>query len=452
MTDMNRRSFLAQGTQASIGLAAGAATLAATQTATAANEKLNLAIVGIRGRGAHLARGFLERGDCEISYLCDVDASLFESRSKPLTEMQGKAPKTIQDFRRALDDQSVDAIVVATPDHWHALATVWGCQANKHVYVEKPACQSAWEGRKMVEAARKYNRVVQLGTQNRSAPYNKAAKEYLESGKLGKIHMVRVYNQKNWPNRGERPDSPTPPTLDWDMWSGPAEKKPYNLNYHRGWHHFWRYSGGDICNDASHQIDLARWLIGKDYPNTVYSVGGRFNQDGVLETPDTQVVVYEYPEMVMTFELTLYTPYMLKIDPGVRNSDMFPYWPQCATRIEIYGDQGLMVVGRHGGGWQVFDRTKNREPVVMDQHYGRFPDPEHKENFVQSIRGEVKPNAEIEEGHRSTLLCHYGNISYRLGGQKLIVDPKTESFIDNPEANALLKREYRAPWVVPEEV
>ena len=304
----------------------------------------------------------------------------------------------------------------------------------------------------MVAAARKYNKVVQAGFQNRSAAYNMHAKKFLEQGKLGTIHMVRVYNQKLWPNARPVPDSPVPEGLNWDMWTGPAPLTPYNVNYHRKWNHFWRFSGGDIINDAVHQMDLARWLIGRDYPNTVYSVGGRWAQDGVFETPDTQVAVFEYDKLLMTFELTLYSPYMLKTDPVVRNSDMFPYWPQNATRIEIYGTKGLMLVGRHGGGWQVFDRTKKRKPVVKAQEYGRFPDPDHKEDFIQAIRNNRRPNADIEKSHQSTLLCQFANISYRLGGQKLVVDPKTESFVGNDAANALLKRKYREPWVVPDTV
>jgi len=454
MTTLDRREFLNQSKNAGLGAAVGASVLARASRARAAtaNDKIIVAIVGIRGRGSGLAQGFAERDDCEVAYLADVDTSLFDSRVAQVASAQGKAPQTVRDFRRVLDDQSVDAIVVATPDHWHALATVWGCQAGKDVYVEKPASHSAWEGRQMVAAARRHKRIVQLGTQNRSAPYNWAAKQYIDSGKLGAIHMVRVYNQKQWGNRQAVPDSAAPGTLDWDMWSGPAEKTPYNANYHGAWNHFWRYSGGDIINDGVHQLDLARWLIGKDYPQSVYSVGGRFAEEGVLESPDTQVAVYEYDDMVMTFEMTLYTPYMYKTDPEVRNSDMFPYWPQNATRIEIYGSDGLMVVGRHGGGWQVFTNTHGREPVVKQQMYGRFPDVEHKQNFVDCIRSRQLPHADIEQGHRSTLLCHWANISYRTGGQKLLVDPATETFTNSDAANALLKRDYRSPWVVPEVV
>jgi predicted dehydrogenase len=413
---------------------------------------LRLAIVGFRGRGGHLARKFAARPDCEIAYLCDVDESLFETHAKEIEQIQDRRPQVTGDFRRALDDRAVDAIIVATPDHWHALATIWGCQAEKDVYVEKPLSHSPWEGRKMVEAARRYRRIVQVGTQNRSAAYNQAAKKYIDSGKLGTIHMVRVINQKSWPNVPAVPHRDPPAGLNWDMWTGPAPASKYSENYHHGWNHFWRFSGGDIINDGVHQMDLARWLVGKTYPQSVYSTGGRYAEEGVFESPDTQVAVYQFDDLVMIFELTLYTPYMLKSDAALRDSDMYPYWPQNAERIEIFGSQGLMIVGRHGCGWQVYDRPKDRQPVLVAQQNGPFPDDEHFTNFVESIRGRKLPSADIEEGHRSTLLCQLANISYRLGGRKLVVDASTETLVDDRDANKLLKREYRAPWVVPDKV
>ncbi len=454
MNELTRRDFLESTTAAGLGLGAGLSTLTSSQrtSAAASSDRVRLAVVGIRGRGGYLANKFAARADCEVAYLCDVDESLFPLHAPEVERAQGKAPKVTGDFRRALDDRSVQAIVVATPDHWHALATIWGCQAGKDVYVEKPVSHSPWEGRKMVEAARHHKRIVQVGTQNRSAPYNIAAKEYIASGRLGTIHLVRVINQKAWPNSPAAVDRDPPPGLNWDMWTGPAPQSPYNELYHHGWNHFWRFSGGDIINDGVHQLDLARWLVGKDYPVSVYSTGGRYAEQGVFESPDTQVAVYQFDDLVLVFELTLYTPYMIKSDQALRDSDMFPYWPQNAERIEIYGSQGLMIVGRHGCGWQVFDRPKDRKPVIAQQENGPFPDDAHFENFIQSIRSRNKPSADIEEGHRSTLLCQLANISYRLGGRKLMVDPNTETLIGDTEASQMLKREYRAPWVVPDKV
>jgi predicted dehydrogenase len=457
MTKINRREFLDRSKKTSLGIAAGLTILpnAASVWGAPANDKIIMAVVGVRGRGSSLAPGFAQRGDCEIAYVCDVDSNLFASRAKTIAEAQGgKEPKCIQDFRQALDDKSVNAMIVATPDHWHVPATVWSCQAGKDVYVEKPLSHNCWEGRKAVEAARKYKRIVQVGTQNRSAAYNMSARKYIADGKLGKIHFVRICNQKDWGNFPMSPEGDAPQGFDWDLWNGPAPQGKFSRTYINGWHHLWRYSGGDIVNDASHQIDLARYLLGVDYPKTVYSVGGRFDSQGAAETPDTQVAVWEFPGMVVSFELTLYTPYMLKIAPQVRESlEIYPYWPQCATRIEIYGSEGLMYVGRHGGGWQVMVRPKLQEGVVKEQDNGKFPDPEHKENFVQCIRSRNLPNADVEQGHRSCLWMHYANISYRLGGQKLAIDPKTEQIVDNPEAMKLFKRaEYRKPYAIGDEV
>lgn len=453
---VNRRSFLAQSRQAGLGAAAGLTLLRNPRSVRAApaNDKINLGIIGLGGRGPHLARGFLQRDDCVIGAVADVKSDALTARAAEIAQQQaGRAPARYVDLRRLLDDKSIDAVVVATPDHWHALATIWACQAGKDVYVEKPPTHNCWEGQQMIKAARKYDRVVQCGFQNRSAPYNIAAKQYLDEGKLGEIHLCRIYNQKPpWGNCPVQPDSDPPAGLNWDMWNGPATDPSFNASRHACWNHQWRYSGGDIANDASHQIDLARWLLGVNCPKSVYSTGGRFSTQSAAETPDTQIALFEFDKLLVSFELTLFAPYMLKTDPGVRDNDMFPYWMQNSTRIEIFGTKGMMVVGRHGGGWQVFVRPQDRKAVVKKQMYGRFPDPEHKQNFLESVRSRELPNADIAAGHASSLLIHYANISYRLGGQKLAIDPQTEQISSNAEAMALFRRTYRDPWVVPEQV
>lgn len=465
----NRRRFLKQSSAAGLGTFAIFASTVQGRVVSP-NERIHVAIVGIRGRGALHATGFAKRADCRVTYLADPDTRLFGTAASPgymrftdpavaklprveaVAKLQGRPPKAVEDLRRALDDRSVDAICVATPDHWHALATVWGCQAGKHVYVEKPISHTPWEGRKMVEAARKYNRVVQGGTQSRSAPYLHRAKEYISSGKLGEVHMVRVYDQKKWGNVKPKPDEPTPAGLNWDLWNGPAPEHPYNFNYWEHWNHYWRYSGGDIINDSIHQIDLARWLTGVDYPKSVYSTGGRWAEEGDFETPDTQVATYEFDKMLMLFEMTLYTPYMILADQKLRDGDIFPHWPQNSSRIEIFGTKGLMIVGRHGGGWQVFGRPKSRKPVVVAQEYGRWSDDEHKDDFFDAIRNNRRPNADIEEAHRSTLLSQFANISYRLGGKKLVIDRELERFTNCEEANRMLRRKYRSKYVIPDAV
>lgn len=454
MSEINRRRFLDDSRKATVGLVAGVTILANPHSvrATPANDRLVLAMMGVGGdRGNPLAMGFLDRGDCEIAYICDVDRRILPGRQEAYAARQGgKRPQCTQDFREMLDDQSIDAVVIATPPHWHAMATILCCRAGKDVYCEKPQSHNCWEGRQAVNAARKYDRIVQIGTQNRSAPYNWAAKRYIEEGKLGRVQLCRVFEQCLVPDFqwGENVDPPD--TLNWEMWNGPAPDRKYNPQIHIQWRQLWDYAGGNMSYQGIHQLDLARWLMGVDYPTSVYCTGRRFEPGGDAETPDTQLAVFDFPEVTMTYEQTLYTPYMLRNDPEVRNGDIFPYWPQNATRIEIYGENGVMYMGRMGGGWQVFVRTKDRQPVVKDQMYGRFPDPDHKENFVRSVKSRTRPHADIEEGHRSLLLVHYANISCRLGGRKLVIDPRTEQILDDPEAMKYFRREYRQPWVVEE--
>jgi len=455
MSLTSRRRFLASTRNTALSLAAGWTILSDSQSAYAApaNERVVLAMVGVRGRGHSLAHGFLDRDDCRIGYVCDVDENTGGQRAANYAERQEGAPKVVQDFRQALEDEAVDATVVATPDHWHAPAAVWSCQAGKDVYVEKPPTHNCWEGQKLIEAAEKYERIVQVGTQNRSAPYNMAARKYIADGKLGDIHLCRVFNMKHQGNFRLAADSQAPAGFDWDMWNGPAPERAYNSSIRGGcWHHLWDYAGGDTGNDGVHQLDLARWLVGVEVPSQVSCTGGRFQGEGDAETPDTQVATYRFDKLVMTFELTLYTPYMLKTDMELRQSDMIPYWPQNATRIEIYGTRGVMTVGRHGGGWQVHTRPQSRKPVVEEEVYGRFPDPEHKENFLACVRSRQRPNADAVVGHRSSLLVHYANMSYRLGGRQLVIDPATEHVLDDAAAMELFRRTYRKPWEIADTV
>jgi predicted dehydrogenase len=445
MKAISRRRFLKE----SVGAVAAAA-VASRGRSVAASDKIVVGVMGIRGRGYRLATAFAARPEVEVAYLSDVDSRLFESRAKAVEAAQGKRPTTVQDFRRILEDKDVNALVIATPDHWHALGTVWACQAGKDVYVEKPASHSVWEGRKMVEAARMYKRVVQLGTQTRSAPYAKNAIEFIRSGKLGDIHMVRVMNMKTRGVLQDKPDEAVPKEVDYDLWLGPAPKRAYNTNRFYGgcWNWFWDISGGDIINDGIHQMDVARWVVGKDYPKSVSTTGGIFHIKDIGETPDTQIVTYEYDNLTMLFELTLWTPYMKKTVQEIRISDQWPDWPFNATKVEVLGTDGFMWLGRHGGGWKSFGKNGEEGPY----EYGRDPFPHHLENFLTCVRSRKKTNADIEIGHLSTLLCHLGNISYRVGNRKLMFDGATESFVGDEEANRLLKREYRPPYVVPENV
>ena len=455
MNIMNRRGFLRQTQRSTVGLAAGLTILSDPRSvwATPANDKVTLAIVGCGGRGNMVVTGFASREDCQISHFCDVEPKAYERYAKGIAACQGgKMPVYTADFRKMLEDKSVDAVILALPPHWHALATIWCCQAGKDVYCEKPQSHNCWEGRKAVEAARKHNRIVQIGTQNRSAPYHHAAREYIASGKLGKIHFVRVIDQRGEGTFPMAADGTPPAGFNWDMWNGPAPEHRYNETLRYKWRYFWRYCGGDMTYQAIHQVDLARWLCGLKRPKTVYSHGSRYERAGAAETPDTQLTVLEFDDLMMSIELTLYTPYMITEDYGVRDGDIFPYWPQNTDHIEIYGSNAVMYVGRMGSGWQVYVRQKNRQPVIRDQMHGRFPDKPHQQNFVDCLRSRKTPNADIEEGHLSMLLVHYAMISYRLGGEKLTIDPKTGEIASNALAMEYFRRAYRAPWVVEDHV
>jgi len=442
---MNRREFLQR-----TATMAAAGTAAFSINAAGANERVVLGFMGCGGRGTFLAEEFAKRNDVEIRYVSDPDMRRTGGSAATVEKANGQKPQCLQDFRRMLDDKEVDGIVMATPDHWHALGTILACQASKDVYVEKPTCHSIWEGRKMIEAARKYERVVQVGAQNRSNDNVVRAIEYAHSAAFGDIHFVRVLNSKQRITIGNKPDQPTPEGVDYDMWLGPAPMRPFNENhFHYAWHWFWRYSGGDIINDGVHQIDMARWLIGHKYPAAAVSAGGVHYFKDDQETPDTHTVNWEYDKLTMVFEQALWAPYLKKTPLEIRDNDKLPNWPFNGTRIEVYGTKQMMFLGRHGDGWQAFDADGNSvagEPGMFSPSNTK-----HGEDFVNCIRTRNKPAADIEEVHYSTLLCHYGNIAYRTG-RRVHIDPQTEGFIGDDEANALVKRTYREPWVVPETV
>ena len=443
---MNRREFLHSS---ALGLATGAAVSLIGTRALGANDKIVAGFMGCGGRGRQLMGYVAERKDAEVAYVADPDANRLPGAASAIEKATGKKPNAIGDFRKILDDKAVNVLFNATPDHWHVLPVILACQAGKDAYVEKPLSHNVWEGRQAVKAARKYNRVVQVGTQNRSAPYCFAAIDYLRSGKLGRVHLVRVLNMKTRGRIDRKPDGEPPKGVDYDAWLGPAPKRPFNPNhFHGGWNWFWDFSGGDIINDGVHQIDLARWLVGKTYPISVSSTGGKYAYDDDQETPDTQSVHWEFEDLTMTFNLTLWTPYMKKTDFEFRDTDEYPNWTFNATKIEVFGTKGLMMFGRHADGWQVYGMDWN----VAAQANGPQSLTEHTGNFLDCMKTRRRPNADIEEGHLSTFLCQMANISYRMGGRKLVLDVENESFKDDHDANELLKRSGRKPYRVPEDV
>jgi predicted dehydrogenase len=443
MIAISRRSFLERGMQ---GAAAG---ILSSSRAVSASDKVIIGLMGVGGRGTFLAKLFASRADVEIAYVCDVNNSNLEAAAKGVEELTTKRPKSVSDFRRMLDDVHVDAIVNATPEHWHGLGTIMACQAGKDVYVEKPASHNIWEGRKMVEAARKYKRVVQVGTQNRSAAYARSAQERIRSGKLGSVHLVRVFNMLSREPVWKAADTPVPAGFDWDMYLGPAADRPYNPVWRK--RVFWDLDGGNITDDGIHQLDLARWIIGESYPKSVHHSGGNLFFKDAAETQDTILATYEYGSLRLVFEASWWTPYMKKTPQHIRDGDLLPEWyPFNATRIEVYGSKGMMLVGRHGGGWQIYEADGQKGPFEYGHHTKMQM--AHVEDFVNCIRSRKQPNADIEEGHISAALCHLANISYRVGNRKLVFDAATETFVNDKEADRYLKRTYRKPWVISENV
>jgi predicted dehydrogenase len=475
--DLSRRQFLADSGKAAVGLAAAGtlASCAGLQPAPAvksrpigANERINIASVGIRAQGFALAQGFAKIDNVRIKTIVDIDENLYAERVKKLEEIQGTAPSTEYDMRRAFDDKDIDAVVIAVPNHWHALAAIWACQAGKHVYVEKPCSHNIFEGRKMVEAARRYNRIVCVGFQNRSRRDVRQAIKFLHDGKLGEIYMARGLCFKPRDSIGSFPDGPMPDSSEemrvgfnrtspytraylknvhYDMWIGCAPKRPFNRNrFHYNWHWQWDYGNGDIGNQGPHQFDIARWGLNEScHPVKVHSAGGYFAFESDQQTPNTQTAAFEYADgKILQFEVRgLYTNGENDIEIG----NLF------------YGTEGWMSLS--GGSWKTYFGRKN-EPGPSSETAEEVYDPmvlvgtgsgSHYENFIGALRSGNKDDltCDIEVGYMSTALPHLANISYRLG-RKLTFDGCREKFVGDGKANRMLARKYRKPYVVPDRV
>lgn len=453
MERMNRRQFLNSSIQSAAGITLGTTALGfSSGRAFGANNKVVLGLIGAGPRGSLLAEGIMKDAkNVETKYVCDVDDTRGHGVIRNIAKIQGYAPKRVVDMREVFDDKDVDAVIVATPGQWHALATVWACQAGKDVYVEKCISMSIWEGRKMLEAAEKYNRVVQCGMQNRSMPESISARDYIKSGKLGKIVHVKVNNLHEGEAWRSKPDSEPPEGLNWDLWLGPAPEVPYNENRHKEYPSYWDYSGGVLARTGCHTLDLARMIIGDPpHPTSASSAGGRIAFKDTKETPDMAAVVYDYGDFTMTLEHAEFMPYMMRTIyiEDVCYGDKFPYWPQCSTRIEIYGKERMMYIGPHGGGWQVFEKNGR----VVAQEYGCWDNRPHYLNFIDCVRSRKKPNCNIEEGHQSASLAHLANVSLRTGNKQLLFDAETETFANNKEADKLLKPAYRKHYRIPDVV
>src|SRR5581483_8289026 len=423
---MNRRDFLQAAVAAQL-----------VQRSVAANDMINVALIWIRGQGRHLAGKFAAQPDVNILYLCDVDERVYDRAAKVVAEKKGKQPPLVKDLRRVLDDKSVDAVVIATPDHWHAPATILACNAGKDVYVEKPASHNLREGRLMVEAARRNKRIVQLGTQSRSRPSTQRAIELVRSGKIGKVLMAKAWDVQLRDNIGHKNDTTPPVGVDYDTWVGPAPFLPFNENrFHYTWHWNWNFGTGDMGNDGVHQLDIARWALGVELPTRISGMGRKLFFDDDQQTPDTMNITFEFKDRALAWEMRIWNPY------GMEDQE---------NGVAVYGSSGMVHIGRWNRRWgyKVFD-DKGR--LVMDEsQHENDADPAHPRNFLECIRSRQKPNAEIEIGHISSTLCHLGNIVARVG-RNLQYDPASETIVNNAEANKLVRRQYRKHWATPQAV
>jgi predicted dehydrogenase len=436
-TPLSRRRFLRNSALASAGLAGlGAAAPVLPDEAPAAqpqgaSEKLRVAVMGTNGRGTDLAAGFAALAGAEVAYVCDVDSRAVEKAARAVEMRQQRKPEGAGDFRRALDDRSVDALAIAAPDHWHAPATILACAASKHVYVEKPCSHNAREGELMVEAARKHGRVVQHGTQRRSWPGVVEGIEKLRAGAIGRVLFSRGWYNNTRPSIGRGKAAEVPAWLDWSLWQGPAPERPFHDNVvHYNWHWFWHWGTGELGNNGVHALDLCRWGLGAEYPLRVTAGGGKYFFDDDQETPDTHIVTFHFGGADdrggagIVWEGRNWHP------RGFEGTQF---------GAEFYGEGGTLVLT--GGGYTVFDR----EGKETCKGTGPGGDAEHFQDFLDSIRCDKRPRADIEEAHKTTLLCHLGNIALRTG-RSLTLDPTTHRPVGDEAATALWGREYREGW------
>ncbi len=392
-----------------------------------ASERVRIAVIGLRSRGLDHLKLFGAEPNAEIVAICDVDDSVLD-KAVASGSADGKAPRVEKDFRRLLDDKTIDAVTIAAPDHWHAMMTILACQAGKDVYVEKPASHDVVEGRRMVQAARKYRRVVQVGTQRRSSPGAAEAVEKLRSGAIGKVGMARAWIHQVRKGIGHGQPGAVPVGVDYAMWQGPAPDRPFYANrFHYNWHWFWNWGTGEIGNNGIHGVDVARWGLGVDAPISVTSAGGKYVFDDDQEVPDTQVTTWEFPGCCLVWEHRMWSKHP---DEGI------------GFGVAFYGDKGTLITD--GNSWRIEDGDGSKSKPGPDGQQL------HVKNFLECVKNRNKPNADIEIGHLSTRLCHLGNIAFRTG-KKLTFDGERESFHD-ADVNSFLSREYSQRFSLPTEV
>ncbi|HWQ53705.1 MAG TPA: Gfo/Idh/MocA family oxidoreductase [Bryobacteraceae bacterium] len=417
------------------------------------NDTVRVACVGVRGQGQSHIRAYGRMPNVEIAAICDVDESVLQQRLSDAEKLTKKRPAGFTDLRKLLEDKSIDAISIATPNRWHALQTIWGCQAGKDVYVEKPCAYNIFEARQILAAAKKYNRMVQHGTNGRSSASMQEAVQKVRDGVIGDVYMSRGLCFKWRDTIGRTPVEPVPPGVHYDLWLGPAPKREFTKNrFHYNFHWFWDYGNGDFGNQGAHQIDAARWLLGVKYPTKVSAMGGHFLFDDDQETPNTMVATFEFNEggkkKFLVFDVR---HWISNGEAGIQDIADPMAGPAAGTRTSVgnivYGSKGYLSTARPG--FKIF-LGKEQQPGPAPSAGGRG---DNWANFIQAVRSRKQSdlNAPLEEGVPSVTLIHLANISYRLG-RTIHFDPETFTCKGDPEANRMFTRKYRAPFVVPEKV
>lgn len=469
MENVNRRGFIKKSVVATAGIAVGAPAFIKGCKPFGPNDIINVAVVGIRSRGGYYYGGtghtanFTKIKGARVAAICDVDENLLPQAVADIEKLGGAKPKTYVDFRDLLEDKDIDAVSIASPDHWHALQTIWACQAGKDVYIEKPLAWSLDEGRKMVQAARKYNRIVQMGTNYRSSRVSQKAIKMLQEGVIGDIYMARATVFGHRRNIGRLPDTPVPEGVHWDLHRGPAPMIPFNANhFHYNWHWYWDTATGEFGNNGVHGVDRIRVAMKIDkHPVKISACGGFYAYDSDQEVPNLQVGTFEYADgKIIEMEVrSLYTP-------KEEESIIF-----CGTNgYALLGDDSFTTFAKEAGDnltkvdeqaskklgeLQTMKYTKdNLDPDPVRQEYEKNLIEYHFVNFLDCMRSRKKENlnSEVEGGHLSTAISHLGNIAYKTG-RKLTFDGETEKFVNDDEANSLLvRKEYRAPFTMPEKI